>query len=108
MTIQPEYGFVAYIDEAGDPGLKRVQPIDDRGGSEWFILSGVVVSYANEKSVVDWVRDIRNGINATQGPELHFRKLGPTKALAAANAVAKLPLRCFCVASNKQNMRGHR
>ena len=38
-----EYGYIAYIDEAGDPGLNRVRPIDENGASEWLVLSAVVM-----------------------------------------------------------------
>lgn len=37
------YGYIAYIDEAGDPGLNKVRPIDANGASEWLILSAVVI-----------------------------------------------------------------
>lgn len=103
-----EYGFIAYIDEAGDPGLKRVRPIDKNGATEWFTLGAVVVSAENENKVVQWTREIRADANATQGPELHFRRQGPSKSKAIVTSVVKRDLRCFCVASNKQNMRGYR
>ncbi len=103
-----EYGFVAYIDEAGDPGLRRVRPIDKVGGTEWFTLGCVVVSAENEKNVVEWTRQIREDASAIQGPELHFRKQGPSKSKAIVKSLIKRDLRCFCVASNKKNMRGHR
>ena len=38
-----EYGYIAFIDEAGDPGLNRVRPIDENGASEWLVLSAVVM-----------------------------------------------------------------
>src|SRR5215211_7450836 len=30
--------YIAYIDEAGDPGLTRVRPQDPNGSSEWLVL----------------------------------------------------------------------
>jgi hypothetical protein len=36
--IQREYEYVAYIDEAGDPGLKRIGTKESPGSTEWFIL----------------------------------------------------------------------
>ena len=31
----PSPYYIAFIDEAGDPGLNTVRPIDEVGGSEW-------------------------------------------------------------------------
>ena len=36
-------GYVAYIDEAGDDGIRTVAPLDARGASEWFVLGAFVV-----------------------------------------------------------------
>ena len=30
----PEYEYIAYVDESGDPGLERVKGIDANGASE--------------------------------------------------------------------------
>lgn len=38
--------------------------------------------------------------------EVHFAKLNPLRKLRACQHVASLPVRCFAVISNKQNMRG--
>lgn len=99
------YGFVAYIDEAGDTGLNRVRPIDPVGGTEWLCVSAVLVRVENEPNVSNWVRDIRSDIDVKQRPDLHFRKLSPKRKLTVAQRVAELPIRCFIVASNKKNMR---
>ena len=56
MTIP--YSYVAYIDEAGDPGLRRVKPLDHNGSSEWLILSAVVIGAPNERNVAPWRNDI--------------------------------------------------
>lgn len=40
-AVSMTYGFVAYIDESGADGLKRVRPKDPAGSSEWFVLSAV-------------------------------------------------------------------
>jgi hypothetical protein len=36
----PEYHYVAYVDESGDPGLDTVKPIDPGGASEWLVVAG--------------------------------------------------------------------
>ena len=103
----PEYGYIAYIDEAGDPGLARVRPIDEGGASEWLILSAVVMRAKWEPDVVGWVDEIRNTIKVRQRRYLHYRDLSPSRKDAVAHAISELPLRGFAVCSNKKNMRGY-
>jgi hypothetical protein len=100
------YSYVAYIDEAGDPGLQRVKPLDANGSSEWLILSAVVIGEPNEKNVAPW----RNGIlreTKSQRKDLHFTNLKPWNKRIACVELAKLPIRLFVVCSNKKNMRGY-
>lgn len=104
----PEYGYIAYIDEAGDPGLNKVRPIDEGGASEWLILSAVVIRAKWEPDVVDWVDRIRTSIGVTQRRHLHYRDLSPTRKIAVASSIVELPLRGFALCSNKKNMRQHR
>ncbi len=101
------YEYVLYIDEAGDDGLKRVRPIDTKGGTEWLVISGVLLREVYEKDVPDWVRDTRREVAATQGPALHFRNLSPTKKRRVCELLIEKPARCFVVCSNKKNMRGY-
>lgn len=103
-----EYQYILYIDEAGDDGLTRVKPIDPDGASEWLCISGFLISRSFEGDVVEWVKGIREDINARQGPALHFRDLSPTKKARACEIVAGLPGRAFAVCSHKPNMKGHR
>lgn len=103
-----DYGYVAYIDEAGDPGLKRVRPIDANGASEWLVLSAVVIKVSREPQVLDWVGHIVENLGINQRNDLHYRTLSPTRKVSAANQIAQLPLRGFAICSNKKNMRGYR
>lgn len=105
MTL--DYEYIAYIDEAGDPGLNRVQPTDPNGASEWLTISAIVIRAKNEPETVEWVKSIRKAINARQGPNLHFRKLSDVRKTKACATLAELPVRAFCVCSNKKNMRRH-
>ena len=41
--IMPKIGYIAYIDESGDDGIRRVRPIDPGGASEWFVISAFVI-----------------------------------------------------------------
>jgi hypothetical protein len=71
------------------------------------MLSAIVMRSKWENDVVGWVDDIRAGLGIRQRRDLHYRTLSPTRKLAAANAIAALPLRGFVICSNKKNMRGH-
>jgi hypothetical protein len=102
-----EYGYIAYIDEAGDPGLKKVRPLDPDGSSEWLMLSAVVMRCKWEENIVDWVDTIRTGLGIRQRRDLHYRTLSPTRRRVAAARIGELPLRGFVLCSNKKNMCGH-
>lgn len=99
--------FVAYIDEAGDPGVKARS--DGKGGaSDWFILSAVVVSVDRDGDVVDWVRDMREAVRAQQRSPLHYRSLSNPNRQRVSRMLSTKPVRIFSVASHKGNMRGRR
>ncbi len=102
------YGFVAYIDEAGDDGLRRVKPLDPNGSSEWFILSAVVARASNENAVGRWQREILAHFNYSQRNDIHYRKLIPAKRRIACELLGQLPVRLFVVMSNKKNMKGYK
>ncbi|WP_245474359.1 DUF3800 domain-containing protein [Mesorhizobium sp. M2A.F.Ca.ET.042.01.1.1] len=99
---------MAYIDEAGDPGIQRVRPIDNVGGTEWITLSAVLVRKPNLSNAPHWVRNIVADIGVTQRRDLHFRDLSPTRKMRACTMLAELPVRLFVVCSNKRNMRQYR
>lgn len=54
-----------YIDEAGDLGIQR--------GTQWFVLSAVVVDKEDEKPIRAAMNQIKTKINVQ---EIHFRKIG--------------------------------
>jgi hypothetical protein len=105
MTVP--YSYVAYIDEAGDPGLQRVKPLDDNGSSEWLILSAVVIGAPNERNVAPWRNDILRATKS-QRKDLHFTDFKPWNKRITCAEIARLPVRCFVVCSNKKNMKGYR
>lgn len=104
---QMEYGYVAYIDEAGDPQLSKVRPIDEIGGTEWLVLSAVVMRSKWEMELPQWLADIRVDLGLDRTGPIHFRNLSPTRRLAVATRLASLPVRAFSICSNKKNMRGY-
>jgi hypothetical protein len=98
--------YVAYIDESGDDGLGRVQPIDPNGASEWFVLGAIVVPAHMQREAI-WAQRILTELRLDQRRILHFQPLDRQRQVRACQAIAALPLRCFAVISNKKNMRGH-
>lgn len=108
MTVEaPSYGYIAYIDEAGDPGLKTVRPIDENGASEWLVISAAVMKAERENKIVDWVSGLVDDLDIRQRRDLHYRTLSPTRKRVAGERIAKMPLRGFAICSNKKNMRQH-
>lgn len=105
---EPEPYFIAYFDEAGDPGIKTVAPIDPNGASEWFSVGCAVVRATNEQKLVPTIRSIKKSIYSEQSPDLHFRNLVEHKKKAVCEALGATDMRFFVVVSNKQNMRGYR
>lgn len=99
--------FVAYFDEAGDPGLDSVRPIDPNGASEWMTLGATVILARHEHLLPKLVRDVRTAIHATQSPQLHFRNLSDSRKIAACDVIAPRNLFGFALCSHKPNMRGH-
>ena len=108
MNEAKPYKYVAYIDEAGDTGLRKVRPIDADGSSEWFTIAAVVIRAENEPEVIEWVREARALVRAHQRRDLHFRDLSLHRRRQVCELVAQKPLRAFVVASNKKNMRRYR
>jgi hypothetical protein len=102
----PRPYYIAFIDEAGDTGLKAVRPVDPVGATEWLCLSAVVVRAKHEADVVNWVGSILS--KTGNRPDLHYRSLSDNRKRIAVNEIAQLPLRGFVLASNKKNMRGYR
>ena len=101
-------GYIAYIDEAGDDGLRRIKTRDQPGSSEWLVLSAVVIKAEREREVLGWVKDIVSAMRQSQLTHLHYAKLSGEKRLLACEMLSRLPVRIFVVLSHKQNMQGHR
>lgn len=103
----PEYEYIAYIDEAGDPGIKTVRPIDEKGGTEWIVIGAALIRKSKVIEPPLWVGNILKDIDVRQRPDLHFRKLSPTRQKRVCELMGNLPAVYFTVASNKRNMRGY-
>ncbi|RJF81764.1 DUF3800 domain-containing protein [Azospirillum cavernae] len=99
--------YVAYIDEAGDDGLKRVYPFYENGSSEWFIVSCLLVRAENDHLMLDTVKSIVSQFKNSQRMDIHYRDLIPAKKKIACEAIALAKIRSFVVMSNKKNMQNY-
>lgn len=104
----PDYEYIAYIDEAGETGLTNVLGVDGHGSSEWFTLSVVVIHKSQEPQLDRWVGDMIAATKSHQLKNLHFAKLQPPAKLAVVNYMATKPLMCFVICSNKKNMKNYK
>lgn len=103
---QVEYSYVAYIDEAGDPGLNKVMPRTPNGSSEWIIVSAALIPAELEPEVGSWIVELMKTMNSHQMRDLHFQKLSDSRKSLACSYLAEKNVRLFAVVSNKQNMEG--
>lgn len=105
LSVQREPGYVIFVDEAGDPGIKSVGP---GAASEWFTMGAMVIEQSRDPETVQWVREIKTGVGQIQKPFFHYKDVpqGDRRALACELLAAK-PCRLFAVASHKPNMSGY-
>lgn len=103
----PDYEYLAYIDESGETGLTNVLGIDAHGSSEWFTLSVVVTPRSEEPNLDTWIADMLTATRSHQLKDMHFTKLKPAARLAVTSYMAGKPLMCFVICSNKKNMKNY-
>jgi hypothetical protein len=108
MNRAPEPYYLAFIDEAGDPGLNTVRPIDAVGGTEWLCLGAVVTRATHSCDLAKWVSSIMAKAGGGNQSDLHYRNLPNFRKRIVCSELAKLPVRAFVLASNKKNMRRYR
>lgn len=100
-------GYVAYIDEAGDDGIKAPNARLSNT-SQWMIISAVVMKVSNEEQVLKDFRSAVASLDQHQMTHLHFRKLNNEKKNIICKKIADMKLRAFVVLSHKRNMIGRR
>jgi hypothetical protein len=76
-----ELGYVVYIDEAGDPGIRQKGANARTMASEWFVLSAMVVSAARDRDVPGWAADMRDAVRKPALERLHYRNLSAPNRL---------------------------
>ena len=104
----PPVGYIAYIDEAGDCGLKRIRTPAATGASEWLVMSAVVIRAEREREIDDWTRQIVASLDQHQVRQLHFRHLPDHKKGSVCRQLAAMDVRLFVFVSHKKNMEGYR
>ena len=102
----PPIGYIAYIDEAGDDGIKKIKTQTASGASEWLVLSAVLIKAEREKDVLEWVKETVGEIAQHQLSHLHFRTLADDKRTVCCNRLAEKLVRLFAMVSNKRNIEG--
>lgn len=102
------YEYIAYIDEAGDDGIKRIKAIDGIGASEWFVLAAVVVRKNKNYELLRAIEKTKIEFGIQKENNIHFRKLSFNQKKIIGEKLAKLPVRFFAVVSNKKNIRKHK
>lgn len=103
-----QFGFLLFIDEAGDEGISRVRPIDPDGSPEYFVIAGVIIRSENYQKIKDAVQRIKQNFGLRDVEQLHFRDLDPNQQLLTIRELSKLKFGIVAVVSNKRNMRKYR
>jgi Protein of unknown function (DUF3800) len=106
--MKPPIGYIAYIDEAGDDGIKKIRTETEKGGSEWLVISALVIHAENEPQLFPWLKEIiakqRRG---HQLQYLHFHKLDHTGKISACSCLAEHQVYLFSRISNKINIENY-
>jgi len=101
-------GFLLFIDEAGDEGLKQVRPLDENGASEYFILAGVLIRTARYAELVQSFNVIKHRLGLAPTDTVHFRDLTSEQKTLVVSEISKLKIGLVAIVSNKRNMLRYR
>lgn len=103
-----EPGYIIFVDEAGDPGIRSVAPDAPGGASEWFTMGAMVIDQSRDAETVAWVREIKEAVHQTQKPFFHYKDVSQgNRRKLCCEILATKPCRLFAVASHKPNMSGY-
>ena len=92
--------FVVFVDESGDEGSSF-----GRGSSDWFVLSAIIVSRAQELAAVGLVDEVRAELGRPARKPLHFRDLRHEQRLPFVDRIARAPLVSVSVLVHKPSLR---
>lgn len=106
--MTPPVGYIAYIDEAGDTGLKQIRTRSSAGASEWLIMSAVLIRAEREQEMEQWAKQAIASLDQHQVRQLHFRLLPDHKKSSICRQLASMDVRLFTFISHKRNMQNYR
>lgn len=104
----PRIGYVAYIDEAGDDGIKKIRTPNEVGASEWMAISAFVIHAENDPHAVRWLREMISATGSHQIKHLHFHTLDHAGKIAVCKTLAEKNCYLFTTVSYKPTMEGRR
>lgn len=97
------HSFIAFIDEAGDDGLRKFREPGKRGGaSSWLVISACVFRASLSLDAIKWRDEIGSLMPDRKKRELHFKELNHGQRLAAARTLATKPVRVLNVMAAKR------
>jgi hypothetical protein len=106
--MQPPIGYIAYVDEAGDDGIKKIRTETEDGGSEWLVISALVIHAENEPQLFPWLKGIiAKQKRGHQIQHLHFRKLDHAGKVSACTYLSDKLIYLFSRISNKKNIENY-
>lgn len=91
--------FVVYIDESGDEGFAF-----GSGGSEWFVLSGVVIRKRDDLETVKLVDRVRAILRRPDHKPLHFRDLRHEHRVPFVAEIARARLQAVTLLIHKPSI----
>ena len=103
----PRVGYIAYIDEAGDDGIKKIRTSSEGGASEWMVISAIVIHADNSPYVLPWLKATMDRAASPQLRFLHFHRLDHAGKIAACKSLAEREAYLFSTISYKRTMEGY-
>jgi hypothetical protein len=97
------HNFVAYIDESGDDGLKKIrEPGKSGGASAWLTISACLFRQTHTLDAVTWRDEISAALPEKKSRILHFVDLNHNQKVVVAQIISKKPLRALSVLAAKK------
>lgn len=106
-VLSRPYEYVAFVDEAGDPGLRRIESSGVGGASEWFVLGCALFRRSTEEKLAELNVEMRKHLGITQRDFIHYKDLHTGKRNRICSFIADKPNILFAVCSHKKNMEGY-
>lgn len=100
------FGYVAFVDEAGDDGIGQFRAAGVGGQSHWLVLAACIIPADIERNVVAWRDEIARAFPSKKKPGLHFRELNHEQRLFAASRMGSFPLGLIAITSYKPTIVG--